>query len=352
MTTAVHVIDETSPPDALDQLSLLAGENDRIIAIGEPPAGSALTKEFARVHCPLGVARLAGRYLRRRTTEADVLHAWSPRSATAALSARTATPVVLSLASVPQARTLKWLLRRLHKARLLCTIPTAEARERMVAAGGPEGSVRVLPPPGDPVEDATARRSRAREAMHLSPDSTLLVAPGPLVRDSGARKAIWAHGICHHAGCDVHLAVARGGAFEPHVRYFAETAGVSDKIDFTAGVLTDADVLAAADVALVLATNGRTIAAAVRALAAGLPVVATDTAGMRECVGHNRAGLLCPAGDVRSAAAAVLRLIEEADLAARLACDARTVASENHDRENCRRLLDEIYKSALAVTSA
>lgn len=322
-----------------------------MVALGEPQSGSALARTFCRTHCPLGLARLAGRYLRHEASEADILHAWSFRSAVAAQAAGRGKPVVLTLTDLPEGRALKRLVRRLRSGRLLCTTPTPSMRRTLIDAGAAEGDISVLPPAADATADAPARRKSTRGKLGLSPDSALLVCPGPLTRDGGARKAVWVHGICRHAGCDVHLAIPRGGPFEPHVRYFAATAGVSDEIHFTRDELSEADVLAAADIAVVLSTSGPALSAAVGAMAAGLPVVATDRRDMRECVGHNRAGLLCAPGDVRSAAAAVLRLIEEQDLADRLGLTASSIARENYDRRQCRRQLKELYEHARAGTS-
>lgn len=353
VTLALHIIDETTPPDAMDQLSLLsAPSDDRIVAIGEPQAGAMLALRPQRVHCPLGVSRLAGRRLRRASADADIVHAWSPRSGEAAVACSGHRPAVLSLSALPAGATLKRLIRRLRKGQLVCSVPASVTRERLISAGAPARSVTVIPPAAEMIDNAGQRRARAREAMGLNENTTLLVAPAPLVRNGGARAATWIHGICRHAGCAVHLAIPRTGPFEPHVRYFATTAGVPEETHFTAGKLDIADVLAAGDIALVCAKTDIGCSAAVAAMAAGLCVVATNLPQLAECVGHNRTGLLCPPGDVRSAAAAVLQLIEEPDLAERLSQAALTAARENHDVGRCRGLLSELYQAALDAAPA
>jgi glycosyltransferase involved in cell wall biosynthesis len=178
---------------------------------------------------------------------------------------------------------------------------------------------------------------------------TLLVAPGPLVRDGGGRAAVWVHGILHQAGCRVRLALPGDGPFEPRVRFFTATAGFAEDIHFTDGELSADDALAAGDVALVLPTADVGVAAAARALSAGLPVVAAARPELAECVPREQAGLLCPPGDVRSAAAAALRLIEDPALAERLARGALAVGKRAHDPGACRRRLDELYDAARAV---
>jgi glycosyltransferase involved in cell wall biosynthesis len=63
--------------------------------------------------------------------------------------------------------------------------------------------------------------------------------------------------------------------------------------------------------------------AVIEAMAAALPIVASRTGGIPELIAHERTGLLVPPGDERALAAALLRLIDRPDLAARLGAGAR-----------------------------
>jgi len=56
----------------------------------------------------------------------------------------------------------------------------------------------------------------------------------------------------------------------------------------------------------------------IEAMAAGVPVVATDAPGIRDVVRHEQNGLLVPVGDPEALAGAIVRLAEDADLRRRL----------------------------------
>ncbi|MHC4562252.1 MAG: glycosyltransferase [Planctomycetota bacterium] len=75
--------------------------------------------------------------------------------------------------------------------------------------------------------------------------------------------------------------------------------------------------------------------AVVEAMLASRPVVATRCVGVREIIEDDETGLLVPEGDAAALARAIERLMDDGDLARRLAEAARTSAVERFD---CRRM--------------
>jgi glycosyltransferase involved in cell wall biosynthesis len=103
-------------------------------------------------------------------------------------------------------------------------------------------------------------------------------------------------------------------------------AGLTHRVSLL-GVQSEAEVAAEYDGAdvFVLPTRyeGYGMAAA-EALARGLPVISTPTGAIADLVG-NDAGILVPPGDTPALAAALARVIDDAELRARLAAGARRV---------------------------
>lgn len=86
---------------------------------------------------------------------------------------------------------------------------------------------------------------------------------------------------------------------------------------------------------------------ALEALAAGCPVIAAATGALPEVVRHERTGLVVPPGNPDALAAAVDRLLTDADLRSRLARAGRDLAEE-FTLPSLARALDDVYREARA----
>jgi glycosyltransferase involved in cell wall biosynthesis len=81
-----------------------------------------------------------------------------------------------------------------------------------------------------------------------------------------------------------------------------------------------------------------------QALACGKPVVAFDVDGAREVCVDGETGLLVRAGDVIGLANAVIRLLQDTDLANRMAAQGRNLVKERFSEERMVRQLGELYR--------
>lgn len=86
--------------------------------------------------------------------------------------------------------------------------------------------------------------------------------------------------------------------------------------------------------------------AVLEAMACGLPVVATRHAGIADVVAHEERGLLCAEGDVAAMAEHLLRVADDAALAARFGANGRAYVLEHHRVEDRIATLQGILERA------
>ena len=329
MTRVLHLIDRNTPADMLAQLAVLADPADEIISVGRPPELPG-GHEVRAIHEPVGSAVLCGSRIRPLVGEASVVHVWSARaqrSGQVAVSGGKAR-LLRSVPAVPRTATARSrLLRSLAREAVTVTVPTQAARDTLTRAGFPAQRACVLPAAAASIDDLAGRRRRTRAELGLPDDALVLVAPDAMVRAANLACAIWAHAIMEHVLDDPSwLIMPTGGPMERAVMAFARGAGFIERIVGPWPADRLADALAAADIAMFVRTDDCGSSAVAAAMTAGLPIAAFDTPDVIECAGP--AALPTEARTPRAAGQALLRLIEQPELARQLADHARSRAGD------------------------
>jgi GalNAc-alpha-(1->4)-GalNAc-alpha-(1->3)-diNAcBac-PP-undecaprenol alpha-1,4-N-acetyl-D-galactosaminyltransferase len=120
------------------------------------------------------------------------------------------------------------------------------------------------------------------------------------------------------ARLDIHLDIYGEGQQRPALEQQIASLGLSEKITLHGSVPSPKDALADADV-LVLPSEAEGFGLVlIEAMAAGVPVVATDAPGIRDVVRHNITGLLVPIGQPRDLADAIRKMLSDQHLRTRL----------------------------------
>lgn len=145
---------------------------------------------------------------------------------------------------------------------------------------------------------------------------------------------------------DVDLILAGDGQLRPDLEAQARALGIDARVSFL-GVRRDVpDLLRAADVfALTSVSEGASITL-LEAMASGVPSVVTRVGGNPELVRDGEDGLLVPRGDDEAAAQALVRLLTDHGLRARLGASARQRALETYQLD---RTIDRYYARYVAA---
>jgi glycosyltransferase involved in cell wall biosynthesis len=228
-----------------------------------------------------------------------------------------------------------WPVRALYRrADAIACISRALMAEA-VAAGVPADRVHYLPNPVDTRRFSPAspdERVALRARLGVGADEVVAVFVGRLSREKGIIELL-------HAWADAKPAarlVVIGPPMTDHpwdvsgeARAIIDAHQLASRVMLTGGQPADvvAGWLRVADFAVQPSHFEAMGLAAAEEMAAGLPVIATETTGYRDFVIHEETGLVVPVGDPRALSQAISRLTADAGLRRRLGAQARERAA-------------------------
>jgi glycosyltransferase involved in cell wall biosynthesis len=213
------------------------------------------------------------------------------------------------------------------------------AASRLLAEGVPQGKVRVIP---NGVE-AHAHRAPDRRAL---PRRVVVVAN--LRREKGHDVLLRAAADVVRAFPDARVELVGGGPELPALRRLADELGLERVVSFLGHREDVTSRLDAADLFVLPSRSEAFPNAMLEAMAAGLPVVASDVGGVREVVRHAATGLIVPAGDAGALASAIRRLMADPPFAHGLGDAARTEVIARYSFDRMIDQFEALYLTELA----
>lgn len=235
------------------------------------------------------------------------------------------------------------LARRCHRV----VVNSEGVREFYVGHGMPAELVRVIPngvvipPPA-----ATTRRQLLAE-LRLPEGSRLIGMVGRLWPQKRAKDAIWAADLLKVIRDDCHLLVVGDGPHRDRLRRFREQVRIRDKVHFLGERGDVPRLMPHFDVLWSTSGYEGQSNAILEAMAAGVPVVATDIPGTRELVLPGVTGYLVTVGDRAGFAKYTERLLNDAAAAARFSAAARQRATSEFSVERMVARHAELYREVL-----
>jgi len=310
-------------------VSVLAarGHASTVAAHPEGPLALAAAAAGARI-IPLGIANhfdvRAALVLRRLAPGFDVVHFHTARAhALAPLSRGRGARLVVTrrMDYVPAGGP---YVRFLYNRAVDAVIAISEGvRTALIRVGVRAERIRVVPSGIDARALAAppAARAAVRREWGLGDDEVAVVALGALeVRKGHAVLLAAAAGLASAAPRLRYVFCGEGRQAKALAGAAAALDGAARLVGFRRDV---AACLAAADIVALPSLQEGLGVAALEAMAAGRPVVASRVGGLAEAVVHEETGLLVPPGDPTALAAALARLARDPDLRARLGAAGR-----------------------------
>jgi glycosyltransferase involved in cell wall biosynthesis len=146
---------------------------------------------------------------------------------------------------------------------------------------------------------------------------------------------------------DYHVALVGDGPDRAEVAAAAEARGLSDRVELLGAQSNVAELLARSGVFVLSSRSEGFPVSILEAMAAGLPVVATDVGGVAEAVTDGETGILVPAADPQALAGALEGLVADVDLRRRLGAAGRARALRLFDAPRYRAAHLDLYRREL-----
>lgn len=226
------------------------------------------------------------------------------------------------------------------------TVVCEAARLHALALGVPPDALHLVPNGVDgALFDSSARQGSLHELLDLAPHTPLVGLVGRLSPEKGPEVFLRAAVAAIAAGSDAHFVlVGEGPLRAPLMDAVAQGAGAG-RVHFV-GLRQDMPEVYASLALLVSSSHQEGMPLAVlEAMAAGLPVIATQAGGTGELVVHGETGYVVPCGQEHALVAALNTLLGDAELRARFGAAARRRALEHYAFEASARRMEQLLRA-------
>lgn len=191
-------------------------------------------------------------------------------------------------------------------------------RDFYVSRGIDPAKFEIIP---NGIETPTANFARAElrkqllDSLNLPHDTKLMGAAGRLWPQKRFRDLIWAADLLKCIRDDTHLLIMGSGPEHDQLHDFRDHVEIADRVHFL-GERSDArEIISCLDVYWIASDYEGQSNAVMEAMAAGIPVVASDIPGNRDLVVDQETGIIVPVGDRAAIAQKTETLLNEPERA-------------------------------------
>jgi glycosyltransferase involved in cell wall biosynthesis len=242
-----------------------------------------------------------------------------------------------------------WRTRLTYERLVERVVAISAAVKRCLSGGGvPESRVSVISSAVDPSRLRPLRsRAEVRQGLGASADGAVLLVLAALVRRKGVDVLLQALGALAKDGLRPVLWVAGDGPQRLLLEALARHAGVDAQVRFLGRRPDVPDLLGACDIVVIPSRREGLGVAALEAMAAGRPVIASAVGGLAEAIVDRRTGLLVPPEDPPALANALAELLHDPALRDTLGRAGRRRVAESFSAEQMVEAYVRLYERVL-----
>ena len=190
-------------------------------------------------------------------------------------------------------------------------------------------------------------RERLRASIGVGPDEIVVGSIANFKPQKGPLDFVEAARLARARDGRLHFVLAGDGELRSEVTQAVSRAGLQGFVHLLGWRDDVAELLAGMDVFVLTSLFEGLPRVVLQAMAASVPVVATNTGGVAEVVDDGETGILVPPGRPSAAAAAIVALAADGSLRTRLSQAARARLSDEFDIRRMVRDLEGLYDEVL-----
>jgi glycosyltransferase involved in cell wall biosynthesis len=213
--------------------------------------------------------------------------------------------------------------------------------------GIPTHKFRVIPNGISPARPSALTRSQVLDEFRIPETGKIVGSMSRLWPQKCIRDVIWATDHLKVFRDDVYLLLLGDGPLRASLERYADQIEIRDKVRFL-GIRDDVpELLPHMDVVVSASAYEGLSNSLMEALAAGVPVVATDIPGHRELVRNGETGFLARPGSVADLANLINQLLKDPDLAQRMGNAGKALMATDFSVEKMVTRHEDLYRDDL-----
>ena len=354
----LHLIAELNGYGETRQLKLLAqqqlatGDTVSLVALAADPKVESNFRQLAIdskvlkrrwTADPIEACRLQ-RIL--KSTEADIIHTWGQAALnyTLAVHPPTAPPIVATLFEAPRNHFFwNWYRMNFWGEASHTVVPTLGVEQDCHQHGLARESSSVIPLSIAGPNSNRVTRKQFCEELGIASNIKVIAIAGPLVRSKRIDNALWCFELVRTLDENTHLVIFGDGADRFRLERYARLVSEVEAVSFL-GYRTDMlDLLPHVDVLWQPGEETTLASVMLEAMAAGVPVVASNVPVHQEVIEDGKNGLLFPVGSRAGCARQTQRLMNEAEQTAELVATAKQWAANEFSTAGSAKAYAEVY---------
>jgi glycosyltransferase involved in cell wall biosynthesis len=240
-----------------------------------------------------------------------------------------------------------WAIRLVvRRASRLITV--SEALRRELVEAWPDAEAKsICIPNGVDTRAETVKPAAARAALGLAVRGPVIGMMARLAPQKGIADFLHAARIVASGYAEASFVLAGDGPLRGQAEALRGELSMEDRLHLLGHISSPREFMAALDVLVVASTSEGSSVAAMEAMAAGRPVVATAVGGVPEVVTEGETGLLVKPSDPEALAAAVAQLLADPARAREMGERGRQQAAQRFDVRQMIARTEEVYADVI-----